>query len=352
MFNDNNLNTNENNYEALHNENYVEPDMLYKQIAEEKEKKDSIRRLGLTIGIPSICLAAISYVWSFIYLFVTVNIAGMTASEAVLLSQDPAMQQIIQIILSCLIFLLPFIIAAKCSGFRIDKLVVFEKTKKAVFLPYVLLGIGFCSFSNTASSYASYFLEKLGVRYEVNFGENPSGLFGFILSFIATAIVPALVEEFSFRGIVLGLLKKHGEGFALIVSSILFGVMHGNFEQIPFAILVGLILGYIYIKTKNIWACVIVHCVNNAVSVIFSYFENIMTANLQNVLYIVYLIISMMAAIIGILVLSNKTDESFELEKCEDDKTIKQKYFWFFTSWTIVLFFAINIIEAVNFFVI
>ncbi|MBQ8739992.1 MAG: CPBP family intramembrane metalloprotease [Clostridia bacterium] len=348
-----------NNFEINQNENQAtiqETTMAYENpysfIPEEYRKKKDIRRLALIVGIPALSLSVIGYLWSFVYLFFTVKIAGMSYNEAVELSQNPAVQQILQIIISCFMFLVPFTIAAKCVGIRIDNTIQFGRARKGTALPFLLFGIGFCSFANLAMSYSSALFEGFGINYDVPDSANPSGIFGFLLTFISTAIVPALVEEFACRGIVLGLLKKYGEGFAIITSSILFGIMHGNFEQIPFAVMVGLILGYIYVKTNSIWICVAVHGANNAVSVIFSYLENIMTVNMQNLLYIVYLIISMLSAIFGVLLLAKKQKESYDLEKQEDIIKSKQKYTWFFTSWVIILFIIFNILESMTYFLI
>ncbi len=348
-----------NNFEINQDENQapqveipVEPINPYGYIPEAYRKKREIRQLAAVVGIPSLCLWAIGYLWSYVYLFFTVRVVGMTTADAVEFSQNPAVQQILQIIISCLMFLLPFTIAAKSIGVRIDKTIQFGKAKKGTFLPFLLFGVGFCSFANIAMSYASSIFQSFGIEYNVDFGENPEGLFGFLLTFIATAIVPALVEEFACRGIVLGLLKKHGEGFAIISSSIVFGIMHGNFEQIPFAIMVGLILGYIYVKTGSIWVSVAVHCVNNAISVIFSYLENVITVNMQNMLYLVYLVISMLAAIIGVLLFAKNSDADYSLKKQDDIITQKEKYTYFFASWSIIIFVILNFIESLTYFII
>lgn len=324
----------------------------YRFIPEEYREKKDIRRIALGIGIPCLCLSAITFVWSFAYLFFTTTVAGMSYSEAIELSQNPAMQQIMQIILSCIMFLVPFTIAVKAMGMRIDRLIKFGKAKKGTFLPFLFFGIGFCSFANIAMSYADSIFQSFGIDYEVDFGDNPEGFLGFLLSFIATAIVPALVEEFACRGIVLGLLKKYGEGFAIITSAIVFGIMHGNFEQIPFAVMVGLILGYIYVKTESIWVCVAVHCANNAVSVIFTYLENLVTANMQNLLYMVYLIVSMLAAVVGIYLLSRGGNENYSLKKAETVTTTKKKYTYFFTSWAIIAFIIFNLLESLTYFIV
>ncbi len=316
------------------------------------EKKD-VRRTALGVGIPSLCLVLIGFIWSIVYIFFTVKVLKIPYDKAIEITQNPAMQQILQILISILMFLVPFSIAAKCMGLRIDQTILFGRAKKDTFLPFFGIGVGFCAFSNVAMSQASAIFESLGIDYEVDFGENAGGIFGFLLTFTATAIVPALVEEFACRGIVLGMLKKHGEGFAIITSSIVFGIMHGNFEQIPFAIMVGLVLGYIYVKTGSIWTCVAVHCANNAVSVVFSYLDGILSTNMQNLLYIIYLAVGMLAAVFSVYVLAKRGKEDYSvLASPEKRVSEKQKYTWFFTSWAIILFIAFNLLESLQYFVI
>lgn len=348
----NNFETEHNEAEAPQVETPVAPINAYNFMAQEYYQKKDIRKIALTIGIPSLCIFLITFLWSSIYVFVTTKLVGMSYSEAVTLTEDAAFQQVLQILISILMFLVPFPIAAKCAGYKIDALVKTNRPIQKTALPFFAIGIGFCAFSNIAMTYCSYFFEGIGIDYDVDFGDNPSGVLGFLLSFIATAIVPALVEEFACRGIVLGLLKKHGEGFAIIVSSIVFGIMHGNFEQIPFAVLVGLILGYIYVKTNSIWISIAVHCANNAVSVIFTYLNNTLSANMQNVVYLLYLTFGLLAAIVGVCLLTKNNTFTFELEKSDSEITLKQKYIWFFTSWAIIVFVAISLFEALSYFVI
>ena len=80
-----------------------------------------------------------------------------------------------------------------------------------------------------------------------------------------------LCEELLFRGYVMQALRTHGDWFAVTVSALLFGLMHGNVEQIPFAFIVGLALGWLLVMTDNIWLCVAVHFANNAVSCLSEY---------------------------------------------------------------------------------
>ncbi len=311
-------------------------------------EKKSIRRTAATVGVPAICIYLISAVWSTVYFFITDSL-GISVNEAMQFANNPAIQQLLQVIISTLMFTVPFVVAVKLAGMNVGEVADFSAPEKGTALPFFMFGLGFCAFANIAVSYAGSLFDGFGIDYSVDFGENPRGFLGFVLSLIATAVVPALVEEFACRGIILGLLKKYGEGFAIITSSIIFGVMHGNFEQIPFAFLVGLILGFIYVKTKSIWVCVAVHAANNLVSVLFSY--AMLGDNALNLIYTLYLLACMLLAVVGVLMLSQKGTEVYILQKSQTACSEAHKYKWFFTSVFIIIFIVINLIEAMAYFV-
>ena len=92
--------------------------------------------------------------------------------------------------------------------------------------------------------------------------------YSIVLQFITVAIVPAFCEEFLFRGVILSNLMPYGKGLAIIVSSVLFGLMHGNFYQFLYTMAAGMILGLLYVLTDSIWCSVLMHLINNSLSVL------------------------------------------------------------------------------------
>ena len=96
----------------------------------------------------------------------------------------------------------------------------------------------------------------------------PNTLFACIISFVGTAIVPALCEEFALRCCSLGLLKKYGKAFGVVCVALVFGVLHGNLIQLVFATLVGLIMGFVTVKTNSIIPAVLIHLFNNGMAAI------------------------------------------------------------------------------------
>ena len=68
-------------------------------------------------------------------------------------------------------------------------------------------------------------------------------------------------------GVVLGSLRsRYGVTIAWLVSSLFFGILHGQPVQVVNAFVVGLVLGYVYIATDSLWAAMILHALNNAVA--------------------------------------------------------------------------------------
>ena len=86
----------------------------------------------------------------------------------------------------------------------------------------------------------------------------------------AMAIVGPLAEEIACRyGIAGSLLEKKYPAWAVIlISAIFFSILHMNPAQMLVAFIIGVFLGWLYVITRSVWPCIIVHVANNAVSVV------------------------------------------------------------------------------------
>ena len=83
------------------------------------------------------------------------------------------------------------------------------------------------------------------------------------LLFITVVIIAPLVEELVFRKIMIDRLSIFGDRTAILYSAVAFGIFHGNFYQIFYAFFVGLVLGYVYTRTRNLWYNVGLHALLN-----------------------------------------------------------------------------------------
>ncbi len=135
----------------------------------------------------------------------------------------------------------------------------------------ILAAVGVCMAANIVVNYIVLFLESVGVPEPEMPDYLQPTLPSLLLNLFVFAVLPALLEELVFRGYVLRALRPYGDWFAVAVSALLFGLMHGNIVQIPFALIVGIALGWLYVMTDNIWIPVAVHFINNGFSFLLQY---------------------------------------------------------------------------------
>lgn len=88
--------------------------------------------------------------------------------------------------------------------------------------------------------------------------------------YLVVCILAPLAEEVIFRGAVLRTMLEHWEGSkrwtAIIISALLFGIAHMNPAQIPHAFLMGVLLGWLYERSRSLIPCVVLHCANNTIA--------------------------------------------------------------------------------------
>lgn len=95
--------------------------------------------------------------------------------------------------------------------------------------------------------------------HEVTVGSGVVGL-------VFVAAIGPLVEELLFRGVILGgLLSHYRPRWAVVVSAVLFGVVHLNLWQFVPAFGMGLATGWLFMRTRSLWPCVAFHGIYNAV---------------------------------------------------------------------------------------
>lgn len=77
-------------------------------------------------------------------------------------------------------------------------------------------------------------------------------------------VIAPMTEEILFRGFILrGFQKQYPNIVAILVSAILFGAIHLNWQQIPGAAILGILLGWVFLRTGSILPCLLIHGLNN-----------------------------------------------------------------------------------------
>jgi uncharacterized protein len=98
----------------------------------------------------------------------------------------------------------------------------------------------------------------------------------YIISVLIIALAPAIFEELIFRGVLQQLLVKWTRipWLGILITSVLFSVIHSSYYGFLSRAALGLILGYLFYYSKSIWLPIIAHFFNNAFAVTAMYLMN------------------------------------------------------------------------------
>lgn len=308
-------------------------------LAKQTEKK-RIKKAANAVGVACILTAAVNFILSMI----VGAVLGFAGKLDIL--EDPYFLNIFQIIASVVMFIPAYFITAKVMGIKVSRACAFGGVKeKGLITTSLTTGYGVCVIASMVGGIISAFLSSIGLESEVDI-PLPDGVFGFLLSVIATAVIPALVEEFAFRGIVLTLFKPFGDGFAILLSGIMFGLIHGNMAQIPFAIIVGVALSYITVRTGSIWVSVGLHFINNFMSVVLNYLIDKVTVIPEELVSSVWLFGTVILSVLGILVLNHRGKKLIEVKPADTLLTNREKFKAVFSTPGVIISIIVVALEV------
>ena len=228
-------------------------------------EKRQLRRQSNRTGL---CLVAFTCIQLGV-----VGLLRVIPNALYLYSAEPVFADMLEMLIYLCSMLLPFLVAYRCMNpDEREDCGLFEKPVSA-WSAAAAVGacFFFCTIGDFATNYLLDFLEQLG--FSVGGGTydpatNLPDMFGELL---LIAVLPALVEEFAMRCIVLQPMRRFGDRYAVLMSAFVFALMHGNLVQIPFAFVAGIAFGYYVVATGSIWVGVLAHFLNNAYSVVLNY---------------------------------------------------------------------------------
>ncbi len=119
-----------------------------------------------------------------------------------------------------------------------------------------------------------FFYEQIGLEMNENAAKLIMGLMKEPWGYVAVGILAPLAEEIVFRGAILrtllDMVSKKNHWVAIMISAAIFGVAHGNAAQFVNALLMGLLLGWMYYRTKSLVPGILMHWVNNTMAYILT----------------------------------------------------------------------------------
>lgn len=186
-------------------------------------------------------------------------------------------------------------------------------------------------FLNYAIGIIGALLSKFGLPdTSPDFSLNGSVLFN-TFTFISVVILAPIFEELIFRGMILNTLTKYNKMFAIIVTSLLFGLLHLNITQAIPAFFMSLVLCYMYVQTDSILVTILAHAGNNFLALMSAYSNHIL---------ITVLVLALV--IYGLITMVLKSKEFNEFIK--EEKTNENWYARFFKRIPNLLYLVFTIL--------
>ena len=120
----------------------------------------------------------------------------------------------------------------------------------------------------------SFLYEQLGIEMDENTQQIFTSLMKEPWGYVAIGILAPLAEEVVFRGAILrtllGIMSKKNHWVAIMISAAIFGVVHANLAQFVNALLMGLLLGWMYYRTGSLVPGILLHWVNNTMAYVLA----------------------------------------------------------------------------------
>jgi membrane protease YdiL (CAAX protease family) len=89
----------------------------------------------------------------------------------------------------------------------------------------------------------------------------------YMVNLVVVVALPAICEEILMRGVVTGGLSSYSVKFGIFISALMFSLMHANPMQTVHQFLLGIVLAIVYLSCRSVIPCIIVHALNNLISV-------------------------------------------------------------------------------------
>ena len=139
------------------------------------------------------------------------------------------------------------------------------RVRFAAFLGLVALCFGITVAGNMLSSVVQGVISSITGEPPVNDIQELTMQTPFWANLLFAGILAPILEEIFFRKLVIDRLRHFGDLPAVLISGVLFGLIHGNFSQFFYAAMFGILAGYVYIYTGKLRYTVALHMILNLV---------------------------------------------------------------------------------------
>lgn len=140
-----------------------------------------------------------------------------------------------------------------------------------IFIPAMFAFAMWGSNITTLINYILQLLFGVGEIENVMDAITPTSISSGVVTLIFTAFIAPVFEEIIYRHLLLRSLKPIGDTPAIVLSALIFGLAHGNFDQFAYAFLSGVIFGLMAVRYDSIIPGMVLHLINNFFVTVITY---------------------------------------------------------------------------------
>ena len=216
------------------------------------------------------------------------------------LTTNPVISILVSVLTELTFLLVAVLIARKYQVSFLDGTGIKQTSPWWVYLIGLVLSICCLFFINPIISCWESLLQLINFNLSAELPIALDNIGNLFLLLFTTALIPAVCEEFLFRGVILNGLRKYGVWTAVLVSATFFSLMHMNLQQIPYTFILGVIIGFVVYYTRNLGLGMLMHFANNALVLIISYITYAATGSYGENEFVWYMVL---IGIAGILIM-------------------------------------------------
>ncbi len=276
-------------------------------------EKHALKRNAMFLGILLLAYEILIYVSGYLFYYIYADIATgsfvwkwsdirdyfLSHPE---LNGSTTFEMLYSSVVIVLSFMLLMIIARFCFKINLKHIYRFEKgqgkTAAVCFPPVMLLNL-------LISLVIGILYSVLGANGitvpDADFSYSDASASAFFFQLLYGVIIAPIVEESIYRGLAIHLLKPYGKKMAVILSALIFGLMHGNIAQATNGFIFGLVMGTITVNCNSIIPTIMIHIMNNSLAEIPDIADIVPRGG--DVVYDIYLAMAIAMLVFGTLVI-------------------------------------------------
>jgi membrane protease YdiL (CAAX protease family) len=165
--------------------------------------------------------------------------------------------------------MLPFAVCAYIADVDYGKIFSVPKVSAGKTAVYGFIAVGASIVVSMIVNILKLVFTAFGLKfYSPSFDIPWKSPVGTVFMILAVVIVAPLTEEFICRGVLLNIFRRFGDIFAIVASSLVWALLHGNFVQGLPVFALGLVFGALALQADSIIPTFVIHSINNALSMI------------------------------------------------------------------------------------